>query len=339
MAEKAELRKKLTAFYTRYAPADVAKVELALSITKPESDLWAHLYKKYAVNPTEADTVIAAASGDKPALRRKLLAFYQRFAPDDIGKVDLAVRIAKPEAELWAHLTKKYGIDPDAAAAVINGDGDVSLSMTASAVASPVASPERSMASPTAASQPALPFMPMSADRDEFRRRVTAFYTRYSPADVAKVDAAMQLTRPELEIWSHLFQKYKAAPAEAIPYILAAVAAAPQQQPPPPPAPAPPSAAAVGASPTDKEELRRKLTAFYTRYAPSDMSKVDHAMRIDTPEAALWAHLYKKYAVNPAEADAILAAPSLPHSQQQQPAPRRVGTVPARTPSSLRRRP
>jgi histidinol phosphatase-like enzyme len=319
MAEKAELRKKLTAFYTRYAPADVAKVELALSIAKPETDLWAHLYKKYAVNPTEADSVIAAASGDKPALRRKLLAFYQRFAPGDIGKVDLAVRIAKPEADLWAHLTKKYGIDPAAAAAVINGDGDASLSMTASAVASPVASPERSMASPTAASQPALPFMPMSADRDEFRRRVTAFYTRYSPADVAKVDAAMQLTRPELEIWSHLFQKYKAAPAEAIPYILtAAAAAAPQQQPLPPPAqpaPAPPSAAAVGASPTDKEELRRKLTAFYTRYAPSDMSKVDHAMRIDTPEAALWAHLYNKYAVNPTEADAILAA----HSQQQQP--------------------
>ena len=101
MTDKAALRERLVAFYQKYSPADIDKVDKALQLKVSEDELWAHLRKKYnAPDVTAASGTMPAMSLEKAALREKLVAFYQKYNPADLDKVEKAVNLNVSEEEL-----------------------------------------------------------------------------------------------------------------------------------------------------------------------------------------------------------------------------------------------
>ena len=322
-ADKAVLREKLLAFYQKYSPADIDKVDKALQLKVSEDELWAHLRKKYnAPDVTAASGTMPAMSLEKAALREKLVAFYQKYNPADLDKVEKAVNLNVSEEELWAHLHKKYNVNA------------VKASITPVRAASQVAVPdtaalrEKLVAFYTKHSPGELDKVDKAlslnvseeelwghlrkkynvaadsanapADKGALRDKLVAFYQKYSPSEIDKVDKALQLNVSEDDLWAHLKKKYNVLDAA---------------QP-----PTPVSSLGADEDPATRER-REMVTAFYRQYCPAELGKVERAIRLPLSNDELIARLRAKYNADaPSQnLDGKSAVPASPPSPAETP--------------------
>ena len=126
MSENEALRAKVEAFYKKHAPEDLGKVDGVLKLKVSEDGLFKKLHKKYNLNGNgepagdakekkekkeESKSEAGDDPDDKAALRAKVEAFYKKHAPEDLGKVDGALKLKVSEDELFKKLYKKYNLN------------------------------------------------------------------------------------------------------------------------------------------------------------------------------------------------------------------------------------
>jgi acyl-CoA-binding protein len=103
-------KESLTKFYARYEPGNVGRVDEILA-AYTNKELTQALYAKYGSVPEGPKAGVAGASISKASLT----AFYQRYEPTNIPRVD-EILDAYSAAELNAALLKKYGAIPSSGA-------------------------------------------------------------------------------------------------------------------------------------------------------------------------------------------------------------------------------
>ena len=239
--------------------------------------------------------------------KARLTRFMLKYDSKNLDKVDmLLTKFAGEEEELMIRLIDKYGPEPPA--------------KTAPAASS--ASPTRIMLpnSPGPSPQPGLPrpatSLSAGAPREapspppvplDYRSRVIAMYETYMPSKLASLDVMLDRYKGSEDVLIEaLVGKYGPEPSQAP----AAAASSSQQGVPP---------SNFDGTP-DQQRLHKRLSSFYSKYNPSEMHKVDLAMRAGFPEDRLFSNLCSKYNVSEGEFRAFEASlAAVDDSSHQQP--------------------
>lgn len=281
--ERASMRQRLRSFYAIHAPNEVeTKVTTAMGLGLQEDALFDLLGKKYgsaatlevsqsgsSMQPSSASAVQPAVASPAPlardyangpgSLEERLTAFYQTFNPAEAAvKVPKALSLKIPEAELWGNLYRTYGLDSEGRP-------------LAAAPASPPPQPSAPNVSPDNSVPEG------NAAKAALEVKLRRFYAVYAPDSVEqKVAAALSRDKSEQELFMLLSQKYQLSFDEAIsignnavPANKAGPARGTDNERAAPPSPEVSIDAAFGSSPprdVDLDELRTRLTAFFTRY-------------------------------------------------------------------------
>ena len=106
-------KQRLTAFYQKYAPDKVAKVDDHLTkYAGREEELFKALVAKYGAEPPQPSS--SNQQLQQPlSPKQRLIAFYQKYAPDKISKVDDQLKKYEGrEEEFMKALVTKYGPEP-----------------------------------------------------------------------------------------------------------------------------------------------------------------------------------------------------------------------------------
>lgn len=178
-------RARIEAFYRKYAPTEMSKVDNAVKAKISEAELFKMLRERYQVaettgvangEPEPEPEPAAAAIVTADPLREKVVAFFQKYAPNDISKVNKTLSFGLPEDELFARLRQKYGVAEDS----------------------------------TTSSTPA----PAGASGETYKDRVLVFLEKFAPQDAKKIDKVMGFNLPEEELFARLRQKYDVTPEQ-----------------------------------------------------------------------------------------------------------------------------
>ena len=305
--EKQRLRKRLTEFYTEFAPTEIHKIDKVMEQNSDEEALFVELRRKYnAETPAVVQPEISAEAPEEPIerqqLRKKLEAFYSEHSPNEMHKVDAAMRMKVSEAELWAALRKKYGV-------------------AAEAPPKPPSPPPQPVAAETydddefeVVGAPSPPMGPGvmteigGEDEDPQLRIEVIFgiYAKFSPSDTYTPNFLAENEEMTLEEIIHeLKMKFDIEEDDEVldPWRKAKGVALPDREAKRPITFNPHSAFAEeqfeemrheSESP-QKQRLRQRLTEFYTQYAPTEIHKVEKALEMNIDEEELFAKLRQKY--------------------------------------------
>ena len=276
-------RTRLVAFYQKYAPEKVKRVDDALQAYQGDEEaMFAELVRKYGPEPApplptaSPRSMNAPTAAAWPNARARLIGFFTRYCPDKLSTVDSILNAyAKDEAELFRRLTAEYG-------------------------------PEPSPGDPLAQVQPAV--MP--------RDRLIAFYGHYCPEKVSTVDRVLEAYKGDEEaLFGELVAKYGPEPKSLVGSSLAGGEAAATG-----PSAGSSSANNTGilhprslAPPYDRPErrmatdgsaenvdIRRRLVIFFRRYAPERLPFVDELMDANRGKFdSMFDQIVKKYGPEP----------------------------------------
>eukprot|EP00759_Apiculatamorpha_spiralis_P019173 PhF_6_TR25323/c0_g2_i2/m.34988 len=261
-----DMRSRVLAMYQKYAPDKVGNVDAAMkAYAGREQELIEALVAKYGPEPASSPRAASVAPTSNGTLRARVLAMYQKYAPEKAGNVDAAMQAyAGREQELIDALVAKYGPEPGATSAGDKSDmrsrvlsmyqayapekaGNVDAAMQA------YAGREQELIDALVAKYGPEPGE-TSADQSDMKSRVLAMYQKYAPDKVGNVDAAMKAyAGREQELIEALVNKYGAEP----------VAAAPTQS-------------AQPAQPAQQDYASR-VRAMYQKYAPDKVGNVQAA--------------------------------------------------------------
>jgi diazepam-binding inhibitor (GABA receptor modulating acyl-CoA-binding protein) len=167
-------KESLTKFYQKYEPGNVKRADEILA-AYTNKELTQALYAKYGAVPDGPKAGAAGATISKASL----VAFYQKYEPGNIGRVD-EILSAYSAAELKAALMKKYGAVPSSGAP-FKSAGAAPAKSLGSAVITKVA--------------------------------LTAFYLKHDPDAIARVDEILAAYSPA-ELSTALRKKYGESPTD-----------------------------------------------------------------------------------------------------------------------------
>eukprot|EP01062_Namystynia_karyoxenos_P002503 TRINITY_DN10882_c3_g1_i1.p1 TRINITY_DN10882_c3_g1~~TRINITY_DN10882_c3_g1_i1.p1 ORF type:complete len:768 (+),score=239.60 TRINITY_DN10882_c3_g1_i1:93-2396(+) len=245
-----EFRARLLRYYQKYAPDRVGNMDnLLAQYQGREEELMSQLVGRYGPEPPAPGQAAAPPAAPPPGgdFRARLLRYYQRYAPDQVGNMDgLLSQWQGREEELMAELVKSYGPEPPAPA----GGGAAAVPAAAAAV------PAAGAAAPAAGAAPGA---------EPFRARMLRYYQRYAPDQVGNMDGLLaQWQGREEELMAELVKTYGPEPPAPVQPQQGSVLA--QMQ-----------AAGAGAAAPDH---RQKLVAFYQHAQPDKVAIVDDILAL-----------------------------------------------------------
>src|SRR3989338_8154725 len=148
----ADRKAKVEAFFKKYAPNEMAKIPNALSLKVSEPELFKMLREKYKVTDTtgvaagqpdssgafspSASSAHFGAGGDD-GKRLRIEAFYKKYAPSEMAKVDNAMKAKISEAELFKMLRDRYKVTETTG--VANGEPETAAASAAVSAPAPAA--------------------------------------------------------------------------------------------------------------------------------------------------------------------------------------------------------
>jgi hypothetical protein len=318
---------RIRAMYAKYDPAKADKCTALLQkYAGNEEALLAALVSRYGPEPTPAAPAGATstkAAAEEPAAggalshRDRLVAMYQKYAPQRLSTVDSTLaKYQGSEDQVIGALVAKYGPEPDAAEAaqlLVAAASGAAAGSTASAdpaPSSPTKGDERGSptgplvaTTTTGAETPASPApssasasLPMASPRpapesaEELQARIQIMFETYAPEKLGTVPQLFtKYAGNERALLHALVGKYGAEPASD-----ASPSASPSRS-------GGAASSASAASPAPKASHRDRIVAMFTKYAPHRLDSVDGVLvKYKGSEETIIEALVSKYGPEPA---------------------------------------
>lgn len=318
-SEKERLRARLTNFYTKYWPDNIASVEKALALAVTEDNIFEKICLKYNVSKEieEAesraagllpDQVVTAPATTTPLENRlRLERFYTKYDQSKIPRIDAILEKYQGGNfnEMFSLLVRKYGPEPKRSedlSQYLNNDGS------------------RSSAPPQITGNSNNNNNENFSDYSRNYERLVKFYKHYDPSKISNVERALESFKGrEKELFDALATKYGPEPSEL------ARTSPTRNRTSPTRSKSPIAAATTVAYPSstvDQHDYSNyaanyaRIARFYKHYNPSKISDIERTLEMfKGKEKVMFETLVAKYGPEPTSSD---SEPNKQQPKQQQ---------------------